>query len=429
MKKIRIATWILLATVIGFLWGCGGGSGGSVGFSSGSGDTGRLSLSLVDAPGGEYEAVYVTIKAVQVCHATYPCDAQDPNGDCGCQWETVATLEKTYNLLELVNGVMAALGQKDLEAGTYNQMRLLLHDEPDDTLNILGKPHPYPQYLIDTDDQERFMKIPSGYQTGIKLVHPFEIVKNLTMELILDFDVAKSVIKAGNSGKYLLKPTIKVIGTYNRAVVSGIVETNEATPLPIENASIAAWHEDSEGNWGIAVSTFTDSNGGYTLYLDLGGESEPDPKEYKIVAMADGYEPDCSAVTVEADHTYPGEDFQLSTAEMATVSGTITGTAPMENNTYPSDAPLVRVSFSRLIGECFTFPVETAFVQTTDDQDDETEDVFYNSGDGSFHYRYSIQIPAALYDAAATATGLDPVAVNDFIAVAPEVVLGFDFDQ
>ena len=67
------------------------------------------------------------------------------------------------------------------------------------------------------------LTIPSGYQTGVKLVHKFEIVPDRTVDLILDFDACASVVKAGKNGKYLLKPTIKITDAVNNAIVNGIV--------------------------------------------------------------------------------------------------------------------------------------------------------------------------------------------------------------
>ena len=71
MKNNRAAPLIILATLILFLWSCGGGgSSGSTTSSTSSGSPGTLSLTMVDAPGGNYQAVYVTIKEVQVCMRT-----------------------------------------------------------------------------------------------------------------------------------------------------------------------------------------------------------------------------------------------------------------------------------------------------------------------------------------------------------------------
>jgi len=418
MKKFRAGSWIMLVLAVFFFWSCGGGGGGGSVSGSGGG-TGTLSLGLVDAPGGNYKAVYVTIGQVQVCRETGPCDGAGDGYDCECQWDTITTVNRTYNLLELVNGVMVSLGQKDLEAGIYHQMRLLLYDVPDDTLNILGNEHPFPQYVIDEDDVVHAMKVPSGYQTGIKLVHSFEIVSGLTTELILDFDVARSVVKAGNSGKYILKPTIKVIGTYNRATVSGIVTSDEDTPVPLEGAMVTAWYQDMDDNWIAAMSTMTDATGAYMLYLDLGGPYELDSKDYKIVAMADGYEPACTSLTVMVDQTYPDTDFALAETVPATVTGTITGALPAP---YPDEnnPPIVTVSFNRQVGDCVMDPVETDFVQVSDDEGTN----IYNSADGTFQYTYTIELPAGVYDVTASGEGLTTIEVTDFNTAAGTLDFG-----
>ncbi len=389
---------MVLAISICFFCACGGGSsGGATVSSTGSGE-GTLSLGLVDAPGGDYQAVYVTVKEVRVCRVTGSCDLDDPE-DCECRWETVATPRATYNLLELVNGVMATLGSKEIVAGTYNQMRLLLYEDPDDSLNLFGDPHPYPQYLIDEGGTVHAMKVPSGYQSCIKLVHVFDIAEGLTTELLLDFDVADSVVKAGNSGKYLLKPTIKIIDTYYREVVSGEVTTTGNQPLA--GATVSAWYVDSEGAWSMAMRTVTDTEGGYRLYLDSGWDQGAESETYKIVVTADAYKPGCQIVEVETDQTYADTDFTLSPADMVTLSGTITGTAPEEEGAYPSEAPVVQVSVSRLMEECAfspedypeDYPVEIASVRVQ--ADGYSEGAAYDSSDGSFSYAYSIQAPAA----------------------------------
>lgn len=130
MKRQLVGAWIFLIAAVFFVGACGGGSGG--GSSSNDSGTGTLAVNLVDAPGSN-KAVYVTIKEVQVCAAA----PSEGDGDDDCEWLTVGTPEKTYNLLELVNGAMEELGQEDLSAGTYNQMRLLLSDVPDTSMRIL----------------------------------------------------------------------------------------------------------------------------------------------------------------------------------------------------------------------------------------------------------------------------------------------------
>ncbi len=51
---------------------------------------------------------------------------------------------------------------------------------------------------------------PSAVQSGIKLIHQFTVGSGQRVDLLLDFDACKSIVKTGN-GKYKLKPVIKVI--------------------------------------------------------------------------------------------------------------------------------------------------------------------------------------------------------------------------
>ena len=147
-------------------------------------------LGLTDAP-GDYLHVYVTIKEVQVNQA-----AEEEDDDSG--WLTVLTPGETFDLLELQNGVIVNLGLAELEAGQYNQMRLILDEEKPDA-------HPYANYLViegeeGEDPVEVELKVPSGFQTGIKIVHGFTIFASGSTELILDFDANKSIVQAGKSG-------------------------------------------------------------------------------------------------------------------------------------------------------------------------------------------------------------------------------------
>jgi hypothetical protein len=309
---LEMVRYLLLFCVIavGLMAIVATGGGGGSGTTGESGGTGTLSVGLTDAFTDDFKAVYVTIKEVQV----HMPDADD--------FETIAEPNETYNLLELVNGMTAQLALSELGTGDYTQMRLILGENPDgdDELNILGNEHPFANYIIDKSDNEVALKTPSAQKSGIKIVHGFTINDGGTTELVFDFDANKSVVKTGG-GKYILKPTIKVIDTAVSSTISGIV--TDADGL-IEGVIVSAQVYDGDAadkkdEVLIQASTTTDDTddkkGEYQMTLEAG--------TYNIVAYKDGYSPACTNVVLEFGTDLTGQNFILSDADTGTVSGSV----------------------------------------------------------------------------------------------------------
>lgn len=108
-------------------------------------------------------------------------------------WEVVSSETQTFDLLTLQNGTFTSLASASVPAGHYTQIRLRV--APGSTVVVNGVSHP--------------LVIPSGLQSGIKLVSGFDVPAGGLTQLTLDFDGARSIVLAGD-GTYHLKPTIKV---------------------------------------------------------------------------------------------------------------------------------------------------------------------------------------------------------------------------
>ena len=300
--KSRIGIQILAISLM-FLAACGGGGGGSSSSttSSTTSSTGTINVALTDASTTDYQAIYVTVKQVEV------------HKDGGESWDVISSPNKTYNLLELVNGVREELALATLTSGHYTQMRLILADTPDDSLNIRSVKHPYGNYFIDSSGVSNELKVPSGYQTGIKIVKGFDINANATTELILDFDATRSIVKAGKSGKWLLKPTIKMLATKECSIIVG----NAGAEGILVSAQIYDSSAAAEEKVQIQAATVSDASGNYKLFLE--------PGSYTLVGYKDGYSTyyKNTKVVTTSGNTFT-ENFSLVSAQTGTLSsGTI----------------------------------------------------------------------------------------------------------
>ena len=240
------------------------------GCNIGGDNTGRLSLSLTDKPTHDYKEVWVTIQDIYV-HA---------EGDAEGTWTKILDVDRTVNLLTLANGVRLELGVVDLDPGHYTQMRLMIG-----TVNSLD-PGQHANYIVDTQDEVHALKIPSGVQSGLKLVQGFDINANSTTELIFDFDVAASIVATGNSGKYILRPTIHQIDdSQTRTIIKGFVKTAEGAAIPGAEVSLQIYKPRADGQdfkdeitrYGATV---TDSAGAYSFWF----LNVPDPLTFNAVA-------------------------------------------------------------------------------------------------------------------------------------------------
>lgn len=209
-KRNAAATcgWFMTLLLSALLAGCG--SGGNGGDAGDGGGTGTLGVSLTDAPACGFDAVNVTVSKVRVHQSG---TASENTGGWS---EIVLSPARKINLLDLTNGVFEDLGETALPAGHYTQVRLVLAAN--------GGSNPFSNSLVLSSGRpagEIALVTPSAVQSGIKLNHEFDVDAGQRVDLMLDFDACKSIVRRGN-GSFLLKPVITVIPTLLNGISGAI---------------------------------------------------------------------------------------------------------------------------------------------------------------------------------------------------------------
>lgn len=223
-------------------------------------DTSRIQLKLVDEP-GDYLEVNVEI-----------IDIQYKSSEDG-EWSSFNSQNGypiNVDLTELVSGNDLLLVDEVLPSGMLHQIRLVLSDN-----NFL---------VIEGENGEALEPIhlstPSAQQSGLKLYLNEDLEPGFSYTFILDWVVGESIVEAGNSGNYILKPVIRVNAEVNSGSVRGtVVETIEGSQVPLENVIVEIYTLEDI----FITDTLTDENGSFLVQgLDEGS--------YKIKISQTGYE-------------------------------------------------------------------------------------------------------------------------------------------
>ena len=168
-----------------------------------------------------------------------------------------------YNLLDLTNGRDTLLADAIIPAGTISQVRLILGDN---------------NYIITNSGEKIALTTPSAQQSGLKMQVQQAVTGGLLYRLVLDFDAGKSIVKAGNSGQYILKPVIRVLSFVpSGGNISGVV-----WPASVRTGVYAINGADT------IASTFTDIANGNFFIKDIAAgiyslHFNPTDTTYKLI--------------------------------------------------------------------------------------------------------------------------------------------------
>jgi len=234
--KLIVKTFSTGAVLLA-LYSCGGGDSSNT--LSGRGDSvddsiddsypGTISLSITDAVIDSAQEVWIQFTGVTI---------QPSSGDSiDFTFDNV----KNINLLSLQGTLSTDLiNHEVIPPGSYDWIRLQVNAS-NDSVND--------SYIRLDDGSVHELWIPSGSQTGLKINTGFELIETEELNLMIDFDLRKSVVLS--AGEYKLRPTLRMVNLDDTNSISGSIDLSLLT---------AGNCSDADPATGNAVYLFEGSN-------------------------------------------------------------------------------------------------------------------------------------------------------------------------
>ena len=179
---------------------CGSGSGSS---------SASLNLGIIDSPVASASAVVISFTGVEL---------QPSSGGKPVTFNFASA--QTINLLSEQNGNEASLlSGASVPAGNYSWIRLLLN---------VGTNGTVANSYIEVNGAQYPLIIPSGAETGLKLVQGFTMTANQVANFTIDFMLQQSITAppgqtTGGLQDYFLKPALRLVNNVEAGTISGSV--------------------------------------------------------------------------------------------------------------------------------------------------------------------------------------------------------------
>lgn len=192
MKNATTTTVKGAAALLAAIGMAGCGDDGGLGASS------TLNLGITDGPVTDATVVWIQFTGVEV---------KPVNGSPELFTFSPA---KGYDLLTLQNGNAATLlGDTTVPAGDYEWLRLIIDPTPDSS-------------YVENGSGVHGLKIPSGVQSGLKLIQGFTMPAGGRADFTIDFVLDKSIIAPpGLSPQYLMKPVLRMTNNVEVGSIGG----------------------------------------------------------------------------------------------------------------------------------------------------------------------------------------------------------------
>ena len=181
---------------------------GSTDSTTSTTSTGFLDLALTDAPVDEAAEVLVVVEAIEL----KPVDAEAITIDL--------TPVRRLDLLQYRNGeTFNLLEQARVQAREYEWLRLRIRAQE----NLQDG-----SYIRLRDGRQFPLFIPSGAETGLKLIRRFTVSQGGVTRLLIDFDLRKSLVQPpGQSPNWILKPVLRLMDRLRTGTLAGTVNLTD----------------------------------------------------------------------------------------------------------------------------------------------------------------------------------------------------------
>jgi len=219
-RPMRLSVLVAGAVLLS-LAACGGDSAG----------TGQMKLSVGDAPVDGAQAVVVKFTGVEL------------TGNGGNPVTITFAQPKTIDLLKDSGTASAVLFDQPIPSGKYGQIRLMVMADGD----------PNNSYIDLSDGTRHGLQVPSGSESGYKLVSGFTVPSGGVVDYTIDFDLRKDITcPTGQAPVCTLKPADRLVDNTTVGNIQGVISNtlipNGCTPgIYLYNGTVTAPEDMNSG--------------------------------------------------------------------------------------------------------------------------------------------------------------------------------------
>ena len=288
-------TGIALAAVLGAaLVACVASETGPLGPGR---EPGKTAVLLTDAP-----FPFDFIQRVDVHITEIALSPKADTSEAGPDWLTVATPDRSFNLLDLQNGVTEKLGQAEIPPGQYRAVRMIFDPSrstmTDGDGNVIGTASagggPGIDWQAKGDRPQLF---------GL-VEEPLAVDDNGT-DIVIDFDVGRSFLYDG-AGGFTFVPFLRAITRSSSGSIAGVLRDAGGNPIPSAAVEIHYAFDTSSAVGPLLATSRSGADGRFTA-------SFLRPAVYQVlpVDLSRSVQGPVKRVTVKAGETVDAGEFRF----------------------------------------------------------------------------------------------------------------------